>query len=515
MAEYTIDKFTYDGNTYKLKSSTLKNLVDGSQTGSVRGTNTIAEGSGYTIGYSAFVEGVGTRASGDVSHAEGVGSVASGSTSHAEGNGTTASGSYSHAEGDSTTASNSESHAEGSQSTASGATSHAEGKGTNATGQYSHAEGYYNTASGLAAHAEGNQTTANHAYQHVFGSYNVADNSTATATNKGNYIEIVGKGTSNSARANARTLDWSGNEVLAGKLTLGAVGVNAMDAATVGQIPSIPTNVSSFTNDAGYITGYTETDPVFISSAAYGITASDISNWNSKQAALVSGTNIKTINSESILGSGDITIQTSSKTTWYGTCDTAASTTEKVVTCSDFTLEAGTIICIYFQNSNTAFNPTLNINGTGAKTITYLGMSKNWKVGENLTFVYDGTYYRFIASNKSVRSYELFTINDSSIYGSSSGNLNLIPESDFGTDYNNVILAGTTSCTIDCSGWEGEFSTNCVASVSAFIYDEDNVTTKGVIVDWEASGTDVIASIASAMNYDIYVQVLLTQCSNV
>ena len=47
-------------------------------------------------------------------------------------------------------------------------------------------------------------------------------------------------------------------------------------------IPTVPTNVSAFTNDAGYITGYTETDPVFVASVAHGITSSDISNWNSK-----------------------------------------------------------------------------------------------------------------------------------------------------------------------------------------------------------------------------------------
>ena len=39
------------------------------------------------------------------------------------------------------------------------------------------------------------------------------------------------------------------------------------------------------------------------------VTASDKTTWNGKQDALVSGTNIKTINNESILGSGDITIQ--------------------------------------------------------------------------------------------------------------------------------------------------------------------------------------------------------------
>lgn len=45
---------------------------------------------------------------------------------------------------------------------------------------------------------------------------------------------------------------------------------------------TIPTKVSDLTNDSGYITGYTETDPVFAASAAHGISSSDISNWNGK-----------------------------------------------------------------------------------------------------------------------------------------------------------------------------------------------------------------------------------------
>jgi hypothetical protein len=45
---------------------------------------------------------------------------------------------------------------------------------------------------------------------------------------------------------------------------------------------NIPTTVSSFTNDAGYLTSYTETDPVFTASAAAGITSNDITNWNNK-----------------------------------------------------------------------------------------------------------------------------------------------------------------------------------------------------------------------------------------
>jgi len=52
--------------------------------------------------------------------------------------------------------------------------------------------------------------------------------------------------------------------------------------ALTSDIPTIPTNISAFTNDAGYITSYTETDPVFTASAAYGISSSDITNWNNK-----------------------------------------------------------------------------------------------------------------------------------------------------------------------------------------------------------------------------------------
>lgn len=113
---------------------------------------------------------------------------------------------------------------------------------------------------------------------------------------------------------------------------------------------TVPTKLSELTNDEGfvnsgevetqitskgYITAYTETDPVFQASAASGISAQDINNWNNKldssaltpyytsaqtdtaisnatsgkQDTLVSGTNIKTINNESLLGSGNIVIQ--------------------------------------------------------------------------------------------------------------------------------------------------------------------------------------------------------------
>lgn len=212
----------------------LRNLVDGSVEGSVRGINTIGE-----IGINAFAEGLTTKANGTAAHAEGAGTTASGKNSHAEGNNTTASGMHSHAEGNGTTANSTNSHAEGTDTiasgvhahaegydtTAGGPMSHAEGQTTTASGTISHAEGDSTVASGYASHAEGTYTVANHQSQHVFGAYNIADSSAASNAQPGTYIEIVGNGYYDAADgvdvlSNARTLDWNGNEVLAGNLTV-------------------------------------------------------------------------------------------------------------------------------------------------------------------------------------------------------------------------------------------------------------------------------------------------------
>ena len=170
-----------------------------------------------TGGFS-HAEGNSTTASGANSHAEGSDTTASSTCAHAEGFGTTASKYYSHAEGSNTTASGTSSHAEGSGTTASGYYSHAEGSTTNATADTSHAEGNSTTASGYASHAEGSETTAtagsshaegsgtkaSSANQHVQGKYNVEDTA-------GTYAMIIGNGTSDTARSNALTVDWSGN----------------------------------------------------------------------------------------------------------------------------------------------------------------------------------------------------------------------------------------------------------------------------------------------------------------
>ena len=207
------------------KAFTFGNRLSGSVTGAM----SYVEGVDVTAsGYISHAEGVNTTASGVMSHAEGVNTTASGVMSHADGENTTASGHASHAEGYYTTASGYYSHAEGRSTTASGGFSHAEGSGTTARGYFSHAEGNITAASGGFSHAEGDNTAASGQYSHAQNRGTIAASNDQTALGRwnvadsqGDYAAIIGNGTSDSARSNALTVDWSGNVEVAGSVKPG------------------------------------------------------------------------------------------------------------------------------------------------------------------------------------------------------------------------------------------------------------------------------------------------------
>lgn len=209
---------------YNSVASGQRSHAEGNETQAI-GEDSHAEGGGSDAkGNASHAEGSQTVAEGYASHTEGEGTKAQEEASHAEGFGTTASGFSSHAEGGGTQSKGDYAHAEGGGARANGANSHAEGTGTTASGNSSHAEGAGTLASGANSHTEGLQTIANHLAQHVFGMNNVPDNSTANADMKGNYVEIVGNGLTNNSLSNARTLDWEGNEEVAGDIRANACG---------------------------------------------------------------------------------------------------------------------------------------------------------------------------------------------------------------------------------------------------------------------------------------------------
>ena len=89
-------------------------------------------------------------------------------------------------------------------------------------------------------------------------------------------------------------------------------------------------------------------------------------------------------------------------TTPYATCGTAAAEAAKVAATtpgSNFSLETGARITVKFTVTNTAANPTLNVNSTGAKAIYYRGSAISagyLAANRTYEFVYNGTQYEFI-----------------------------------------------------------------------------------------------------------------------
>ena len=82
-----------------------------------------------------------------------------------------------------------------------------------------------------------------------------------------------------------------------------------------------------------------------------------------------------------------------------GFCYTSASKAEKTVGCEGFALTTGAKITVKFTKGNTAENPTLNVNKTGAKPMYYRGApipSNGLAANGTYTFSFDGTNYDIV-----------------------------------------------------------------------------------------------------------------------
>lgn len=258
------------GLTYlwgKIKSIFMQKGVDyvtaGKKDGTILGDKATAEGNNTTAsGSYSHAEGYSTKASGNYSHSEGYGGIALGQNSHIEGRTTIATELGAHAEGDSgtfvyiivltgdanaTTYTVVSATVPTSHINSNGvwrlpnrsfildkkiiAATYGEGPTLNTiTLEETLSDSPVNNktysirianASNTGAHSEGIGTVAFDSGQHAGGKYNIPVNG----------AEVIGGGTSSNP-ANIRTLDWSGNEVLAGKLTVGAAPTNDMDVAT-------------------------------------------------------------------------------------------------------------------------------------------------------------------------------------------------------------------------------------------------------------------------------------------
>ncbi|MBQ3990398.1 MAG: hypothetical protein II630_06110, partial [Bacteroidales bacterium] len=167
----------------------------------------------------------------------------------------------------------------GTQNKATNVYSTAIGNRNESTGAAASAFGYRTAASGQFATTNGNQTIANHKSQFVFGEMNEPDPSIAAQTARGRYVEIVGNGADPDNRSNARTLDWDGNERLAGSLTLGTGTENEARITPEVLKEVAETNSSKANSDVYSFRKAAGTDPLHNCEVVEKITGGTVA-WN-------------------------------------------------------------------------------------------------------------------------------------------------------------------------------------------------------------------------------------------
>ena len=162
------------------------------------------------------------------------GTISGGGANEAGAGGSVGGGDYNRAVGNySTVAGGYDNDATGSLSAVAGGQKNvASGVSSFAANEYNEAKGAYSVALGRANKASGNSQTA-------IGKFCVEDT-------QNTYAEIVGNGTADNARSNARTLDWSGNEWIAGALSVGDADTTR---ANLGDVYGAQINVTSGSAD--------------------------------------------------------------------------------------------------------------------------------------------------------------------------------------------------------------------------------------------------------------------------
>lgn len=131
------------------------------------------------------------------------------------------------------------------------------------------------------------------------------------------------------------------------------------------------------------------------------ITATSLTIGSGATVSGLSTSNISGMNNYALQSSLDSEI--TQRKAVYAVSTTGATTAAKTTesgTPSGFVLYNGATVTVKFNSANSTTTPTLNVNGTGAKTIkSYTGAALTaaeytWPAGAAITFTYDGSYWR-------------------------------------------------------------------------------------------------------------------------
>ena len=169
---------------------------------------------------------------------------------------------------------------------------------------------------------------------------------------------------------------------------------------------SIPLNNTDNTDYSHIIVEKTSTDYILYVVSTYSFLSITVTEGHSsrytrgnfEEVSTLSGTVVydSTVDNQIILVNGNATNAYNAYSGMVHTCSTASSTKEKTVSVPGFTLTQGACIKVFFENGNSAVEPTLNVNGTGAIPI-YTNkrgnlnfIVKDWDAGISMTLMFEG-----------------------------------------------------------------------------------------------------------------------------
>lgn len=166
---------------------------------------------------------------------------------------------------------------------------------------------------------------------------------------------------------------------------------------------------------------------------------------------------------------------------FIGSCDTAAATAAKAITVSsdqNFALKKGAVISVKVTNTNTANNPTFNVNSTGAKSVVYntavittSNLNRAGYASRYCNYIYDGTNWVFFGwSLDSDTTYSAMSVSEGTTGTATSSRV-------MRADYLKQIIQHYIPTT-----------------VSSFTNDAGYTTNTGTITKVQANGTDVASS---------------------
>ena len=140
----------------------------------------------------------------------------------------------------------------------------------------------------------------------------------------------------------------------------------------------------------------------------------------------------------------------------YGVCSTAAATAAKTVSIPGFVLKKGASVRVKFAYANTAGNPTLNVNSTGAKSIVYgsygyLLERYYWKSGDLLTFTYNGGAWE-LADDASRKNARTIWANDTTSVTVEAGTITMNSGSKIAFGTGGTFTLDSTNMTVSSSG---------------------------------------------------------------